>query len=346
MRSASRQGVLNGTSDRADNWTMPQDSSVPVQPLHPNDSTAAPTELDLRRVLDASGVPLATLDAEGHVVSANAPFATAFGRSVDTLVGTHLVGLCSHTHSAEVLAALVRLVGGVSEIEVLDLRVENNEGRPESIRLTFGAVASPDGRVEHVLCLGKDVTTEHRNERRRRRTVLELTRHATEDAESGLPNLLGFDGLLASALRRSARTGYPFSLLRCDLEGLDAAPETHGRGAAHSLVETYASRLAQRLRPSDVVCRADGDTFLVIAEDLGDEQDAAGVAYRLLSSVVEPVVIDGVEISLPLTIGIVVADGSASAEHMMGAATEALRSARADGTGGFRIIDIRPGLAA
>jgi len=95
-----------------------------------------------------------------------------------------------------------------------------------------------------------------------------------------------------------------------------------------------------------VVCRADGDTFLVIAEDLGDEQDAAGVAYRLLSSVVEPVVVDGLEVALALTIGIVVADGAASAETMLGTATEALQSAMADGVGGFRIIDIRPGLAA
>lgn len=316
-----------------------------AQPVHSTE-TVHPAELDLRRVLDAAAVPLATLDAEGHVVSANASFATAFGRSVDSLLGTHLVGLCSDTHSAEVLAALVRVVGRVSEVEVLDLRVETDEGRAEMIRLTFGAVTSDDGRVEHVLCLGKDVTAERRAERRRRRTVLELTRSATEDVESGLPNMLGFDGLLASALRRSARTGYPFSLLRCDLEGLSATGADQGRAIAQVLVEVYASRLAQRLRPSDVVCRADGDTFLVIAEDLGDEQDAAGVAYRLLSSVVEPVVVDGLEVALALTIGIVVADGAASAETMLGTATEALQSAMADGVGGFRIIDIRPGLAA
>ena len=314
--------------------------------LSPQALDAAPAELDLRRVLDAAGVPLATLDAEGHVVSANAPFATAFGRSVDSLLGTHLVGLCSDAHSAEVLAALVRVVGRVSEVEVLDLRLETDEGRAEMIRLTFGAVSSEEGRVDHLLCLGKDVTSEHRAERRRRRTVLELTRNATEDPESGLPNMLGFDGLLASALRRSARTGYPFSLLRCDLEGLATAADVHGRAIGHALIEVYAARLAQRLRPSDVVCRADGDTFLVIAEDLGDEQDAAGVAYRLLASVVEPVVVEGVEITLPLTIGIVVADGAASAEMMLGTAARALRSARVDGVGGFRIIDIRPGLAA
>ncbi|MHB1137404.1 MAG: diguanylate cyclase domain-containing protein [Microthrixaceae bacterium] len=325
---------------------MTPDSSVPDPGTPGGETSASPSPSDLRRVLDAAGVALATLDAEGHVVSANSAFATVFGTSVGGVVDTHLIGLCSEEHSAEVLAALVRVVGLVSEVEVLDLRLATEDGRAEVVRLTFGAVASPRGGVDHVLCVAKDVTSAQRAERRRRRAVLELTRTATEDADSGLPNLLGFDALLASALRRSARTGYPFSLLRCDLDGLGEATERYGRSVAQSLVEVYAARLAQRLRPSDMVCRAEGDTFLVIAEDLGDEQDAAGVAYRLLSSVVEPVLIEGREISLPLTIGIVVADGAASAQHMVDAAEQALEAAREDGFGGFRIIDIRSGLAA
>ena len=31
---------------------------------------------------------------------------------------------------------------------------------------------------------------------------------------------------------------------------------------------------------------------MVVAEDLGDVQDAAGVAYRLLSAAVEPIAVD------------------------------------------------------
>ena len=54
----------------------------------------------------------------------------------------------------------------------------------------------------------------------------------------------------------------------------------------------------------------------------------------------------GLIFGLPGLLGIVVADGAASAEMMLGTAAQALRSARADGVGGFRIIDIRPGLAA
>ena len=71
------------------------------------------------------------------------------------------------------------------------------------------------------------------------------------------------------------------------------------------------------------------------------------MAYRLLSTVIEPITIGEHEIRLPMTIGIVVADGAAaSADGLAATADAALTEARQDGVGGFRIIDVRSGLAA
>jgi GGDEF domain-containing protein len=70
------------------------------------------------------------------------------------------------------------------------------------------------------------------------------------------------------------------------------------------------------------------------------------VAYRLLSTVVEPITIGEREIRLPMTVGVVVADGAASIDGMVETAAAALGAARQDGVGGFRIIDVRSGLAA
>ena len=81
---------------------------------------------------------------------------------------------------------------------------------------------------------------------------------------------------------------------------------------------------------------------MVVAEDLGDEQDAAGVAYRLLSAAVEPVEVAGQELTFPMTIGIAIGDGTVTAAEMFAAAPVALERARLDGSGGFRIIDLRP----
>jgi diguanylate cyclase (GGDEF)-like protein/PAS domain S-box-containing protein len=304
------------------------------------------TDPALLRVLDAAGVATASLDAEGRILTASPSFARAWGRSADELCGLHLVGLCPEHEQAEVLAALVRLLEGVVEVERHDLRLDPAGEDPRIVRITFGPATDGGGTVQEVVVVLHDVTVPMRAERRRRRRVVELTRDATHDEATGLPNRRGFESLLGTALRRSARTGMPFSLMRVDIDGLEQLLSSSSSDEAATLVDVYSARLAQRLRPSDDVCRTEGDTFMVLAEDLGDEQDAAGVAYRLLSTVVEPIEVGGREVQLPMTIGVVVADGTASAEALTTVADQTLAEARADGVGGFRIVDVRPGLAA
>ncbi len=303
-------------------------------------------DVPLLRVLDAAGVATATLDAEGRIRSASPAFARAWSRSTDELCGLHLVGLCPDHEQPEVLATLVRLLEGVAEFERHDLRLDPAGDEPRVMRITFGPVTDEHGTVAEVIVVMNDVTAPHLAERRRRRRVVEETRAATRDPATGLPNRRAFDAMLGSALRRSARTGYPFSVMRVDLDGLDTLLDTLGPADSEQLVEVYSSRLAQRLRPSDDVCRGDRDSFVVLAEDLGDVQDAAGVAYRLLSTVVEPIQIGLDSIRLPMTVGIVVADGTASPQALLAHADAALTEARQDGVGGFRIVDVRSGLAA
>ena len=103
--------------------------------------------------------------------------------------------------------------------------------------------------------------------------------------------------------------------------------------------------MVDELRDTDVVCRV-GDDLYVVAEHLGDEQDAAGVAYRLMSTLVAPVDDHGTALKVSLTVGISVADGAASPRAMVEAAGDALDDARADGMGSFRIVDLRTGRAA
>lgn len=304
------------------------------------------TDVALLRVLDAAGIATATLDAEGRLVSASPSFARAWNRSVDELCGVHLVSLCPEHEQAEVLAALVRMLEGVADSERHDLRLDPAGEAPRIVRVTLGPVPDASGSVTGVIVVLHDVTGPHRAERRRRRRVVELTRTVTEDPVTGLPNGRALDSLLASALRRSARTGCPFSLLRVDIDGLTGLLGDLAPAEAMTLVDICSARIAQRLRPSDGVCRTDGDTFMVVAEDLGDVQDAAGVAYRLLSAVVEPITVGGRELRLPMTVGVVVADGTVSAETLQRTAGMAIDEARADGIGGFRIIDVRSGLAA
>ncbi len=304
------------------------------------------TDTALLRVLDAAGIATARIDVEGRVTAASPAFARTWGRSLDEVCGAHLVGLCPDHEQPEVLSALVRMLEGVVEVERHDLRIDPGLASAQILQLTLGATAGADGGVEELVAVLHDITAPHRAEQRRRRRIVELTREATEDTATGLPNQRGFDATLASAIRRSARTGCPLSVMHLELAGLDATLARLDPLDRDVLIDTYVARLTERLRPSDDVSRVSGDSFMVVAEDLCDVQDAAGVAYRLLSAAVEPIVLGSGGVALPMTIGVAVGDGAASAERLTATASRALDAAREQGPGEFHLIDVRPGLAA
>lgn len=288
----------------------------------------------VRRVLEGADLAVATLDAEGRVLTATSAFAERWGRSASELVGLHAVGLWPERRRAEITASLVRLVESACDLEIIDTRSLDAEGKLRVMRTTLGRLNDEDGSIRSLVCALSDVTASAPT--RRRTSPIELV-PAAPGGESG-----PIDPLLAKAARRAARTGRPLAVLRCEVH----LPESVDTADPVEILAGLATRLSGQLRATDALCRLDGRSFVVIAEDLGDEQDAAGVAYRLLSAAVEPLTIEGRASELGLTIGIVVADASASATRLLDVAEAALDEAREDGVGGFRIVDIRSGLAA
>jgi PAS domain-containing protein len=308
-------GVLNAGDRSVDNAVVTKSGSQDNRTATSSGSAGA--DADLRRVLEAAGVGIATADAEGHLVSASAGFAARWGRDVDDLLGLHLVGLWPERRRAEITATLVRLVEGISGLETVEGPYDD-EGRAS---FTIGRLADPAGRTASLVVVTTGDAGTPAADRRR------AERHA-----AGEPGSTAADPGLRPALMRSTRSGAAVALLCCELDADDLCPR---------LVGAVMSRLAARLRTSDSLRAPAPGWFTVIAEDLHDEQDAAGVAYRLLSATVEPVRVDDRETALSMAIGVVVADGDASEEAMFSAAASALADARADGPGCFRLVDLR-----
>ncbi|MFZ4517378.1 MAG: diguanylate cyclase domain-containing protein [Microthrixaceae bacterium] len=322
-----REGFLSEPPGAADNSTM----------------SVSPDARTYRRVLDAAGVAVASIDPDGHLARVNPAFARLCGRAAGELHGLHLLALCPGIEQPAVLSAVTHVVGGVSEVEEVELRARAADGHVRTLRLTLGAATGADGRVLELVAVAADLTDERRADRRRRQEALGRARERVEDPDTGLPNLRAQRLLVASAVRRSARNGAPFGVLRCDVGDLDALERDHGAELTRVALDLLGDRLTQRLRPGDTVVRTGTGRFLVLAEDLGDPQDAAGVAYRLLAAVVEPLHAGTRDVAVELTLGVVVGDGGASPAELMAAADEVATEALEGGPGGFRIADHRPG---
>lgn len=283
----------------------------------------------LRRALEVAGVPLAILDGEGVIDSVNAQFAALFNATSDALVGHHLVGLCDPTMKAIITSALVRIITGTSSVEMVTIDPDRRRtDRP--ITLTLTPSHDDDGVERTIFCVANPSTGRLAESEHGHAPEMAASNDAATTDEKVAEHL-------AAAIERSRDHGSPFALLIAAID-FDDGPEPEG-GIGHIVI----ARIVQRLRASDSVIHHGADGVLFLAEHLGTEQDAVGVAYRMLSTTVDPIRTGTTEHDILMTIGIAVGDSESTPAELIQAGRLALSEALTEDPGGFRTIDVRNG---
>jgi len=135
----------------------------------------------------------------------------------------------------------------------------------------------------------------------------ELARHrALHDAVITLPNVTLFGDRLEHALAQAQRHAWRLAVLFLDLDGFKLINDTHGHEAGDRVLQAVAARLSAATRAGDSVARRGGDEFLVLLLEVRDDASAVAFAAKLRSQLVEPMLIDGTELTVGVSIGLAV----------------------------------------
>jgi diguanylate cyclase (GGDEF)-like protein len=135
----------------------------------------------------------------------------------------------------------------------------------------------------------------------------EVARHrALHDAVTALPNATLFGDRLEHALEQAQRHSWRLAVLFLDLDGFKLINDTHGHDAGDRVLQAVAARLSASTRGSDSVGRRGGDEFLVLMLEVKDDASAIAFATKLRSQLVEPMLIDGTELTVGVSIGLAV----------------------------------------
>ena len=168
------------------------------------------------------------------------------------------------------------------------------------------------------------------------RQAMELKRHATTDALTGLANRRELDRALGQALERSRRFGRRGALVFVDLDGVKKINDSMGHAVGDALIRKTARRIAEATRIVDTAARLGGDEFVILLAEFDDPKGGEIFARKLLEVLRVPFEIEGLSIVPSASIGVAHFSGATdAAPEVLRLADDAMYEAKR--AGGSRI---------
>ena len=223
-----------------------------------------------------------TIDADGDVLTADA-------RALE-LLGGQPVGRSIFRYLPRLAAEGLTIDGLAGRRLETELQHESSRFRPVELEvMRHGGCGSAHVRLTDISA--------------RAERLAELERQALHDALTGLPNRAVFHDRVRQAIAAAERHAEPFAVLLLDLDRFKQVNDELGHQIGDRLLQAVGPRLAKVLRKSDTLARFGGDEFAVLLPPPVDVETAAGMAERLIESMVSPFVIDGMSLDIGVSIG-------------------------------------------
>jgi diguanylate cyclase (GGDEF)-like protein len=195
-------------------------------------------------------------------------------------------------------------------------------------------------RTEELTEANLRLHVEMERQKRSQETIRHLAHH---DPLTGLANRTRLREQLYEALASARRYKRQLAVLFIDLDGFKSINDVLGHSTGDALLKVVADRLKDSVREADRLCRFGGDEFVII--QFGDEQPegAAALAGRVIELVSRPFTVEGRELIVGASVGIVIAgEHDFEPEQLLRAADLAMYRAKLDGRGRYRFFE--PGM--
>ncbi|MPY55266.1 putative bifunctional diguanylate cyclase/phosphodiesterase [Streptomyces acidicola] len=255
------------------------------------------SEARFRAVFEGAAIGIAISDLEGNILQVNGALLRMFGGSEHTVRERNARDWTHPDDAPQVCRLYEELVRGEREHYHTEKAFYRPDGTVLWTNLTVSLLRDADGHPRFQLALMEDTTE-------RRLLNLRLRYEATHDALTGLPNRTLFFERLEKAL--SAGDGQRFGLCYLDLDGFKTINDSLGHAAGDRLLVEVADRLQScATAPGEMVARLGGDEFVALTTGPETQSEVDELADRIMNALVTPVRIDGRELLVRGSIGIV-----------------------------------------
>ncbi|SEO44723.1 diguanylate cyclase/phosphodiesterase with PAS/PAC sensor(s) [Trujillonella endophytica] len=289
-------------------------------------ATADVHERRFATLTERSPVPTLLSEQGMRLAHVNDAFCSLVGLQSEQLLGTGWMA-CIHPDDLDGVIEQVAVVLGGGDGEAQARLLQRDGGERRTV-IRFAHLFTPGVGAGFVASI-EDITERLAFETR-------LAHQANHDPLTGLPNRT----LLAEHVAaRFVRGQAGLACLFLDLDNFKVVNDSLGHAAGDELLVEVADRLRAVVRPGDLVARFGGDEFVVVCEDV-DEDDAVTLAERIGAALAEPVRLGGVDVRPHASVGVTVqADEHACADDLIRDCDIAMYQAKDGGKGRITVLD-------
>jgi diguanylate cyclase (GGDEF)-like protein len=289
----------------------------------------------------------ATLSSTGIILYANQRLAELLSRPREEIVGSPLAMFLSGVptglemmHGPDRVGATVELALVDSGGEAVPVLVGISPLEVDGDRLTcltFTDLSGQKAQDREIVRLGEAQAARMID---LQEAQAALTKQATHDALTGLPNRTLLVDRIEQALSHSKRSGLCVAILFVDLDRFKLVNDTQGHAAGDTVLRRVSEQLTNVLRPMDTVARIGGDEFVVLAPDVDSHLHAVDIATRVVSELCRRPerIEDGERISASVGISVSIG-GRGTAEALLNEADTAMYQAKSRGGARAEVFD-------
>lgn len=181
-------------------------------------------------------------------------------------------------------------------VESIEVDVQLNPG-VRNLQITCVPLRDQHGEVREVMGITHDFTD-------RKRAEEAAVKAALHDKLTGLPNRVLLFEYSSHVFDQAARNQHEGGVLFIDLDRFKPINDIHGHLVGDHVLKMVAQRIQRQVRKADLVFRLGGDEFLVLLPQLANSTEAAQIAQRVLKSLAEPMLLEGIELQISGSLGI------------------------------------------
>lgn len=246
----------------------------------------------LLSVTEAIADIVAVFDADLYYRFVNSAFERWIAAPRERIIGQPMLKVLGREAFDRILPSVQKALAGEA---VTYESTTRRDGGVAYRAISFTPLRMDDGSIDSVVAVAQDVTAQKREEMRLR----ELSQR---DPLTGLLNRAGFEQYLERVLGEGR--GPSLALLYIDLDHFKPINDQYGHPVGDRVLQLFAQRLRNTVRPTDGVARLGGDEFAVVLTGVKDPTNAHAVAEKVITSTINPFAVGDIQLTVSASVGV------------------------------------------